>query len=1669
MPFPHIRSNLGSLCFLLLLFNGRGTFMAQTQQHPQGSPQASAQRSLFKKGGDIFGTRNFIENKGQFNRDVPGGEEVYFKYEHGGEFVYFTQSGLVFVLKKFYELTEEEREEAERGTSVEARPAEFYYVRASWLNAACKKEDIIPSGMQGHYFTYGTAEYNSRAFKTLTYRNVYPGIDIEYTLPEDKSQGIKYTLIVKPGAKPEQAKLLYSGDFRKIRLKEDGSLQLRTALNDIRDQAPQSFDENQQRIESRFVLRGDTLTFGFPQGYDRSKTLYIDPWVTAVPASVNNAAAFDVDYDFGGNTYIYGGNFSANQIAKFNVAGVHQWTFGGSIVTPNWSNVGSASNFGVDRFTGKSYTGQGVVGAGAQVIRLNTLGGYDNFITNQNSNYREIWDFGFHCTSGDVFIFGGSTAPTPLSAATINSVSMNLNVSNFQPSVMGCCQDVVNYAIDDQGVIFVVYAGNAAVHNKLCRVNPTFNGNIWTSPTGFNTLNENGNKVNFQPPATSNGLNCLAVNGSYLYYYDGLNLAAYNKLTGANIASITISGATVKRQAGIAVDDCNRLYLGGNGSIMTYSFSGSAFVSIGTMPLGINSPTLNVHDIKLDRNTKTLYVCGTGFVGTYQAALSMACPVPPSPCVFNQAGIGASTSSITCASLGSATVFSNGGLGPFSYTWIPSGITGPVASGLGPGTYTIAVHDAGYNATYTTTTTFLSPVPLTGTVSNTFMLACNGVNNGTAAVTALAGGSGAQTYTWTNGTSTHSTASVSNLGAGNYSLTVKDALTGCVFNHTFTIFQPSPFTTFISSSSPSACAGTSVDLYINSSGGVPVYSYSWIPGPANSTLQVSESAAGLHTYTALSTDANNCSNTATISIDFVPNPTLSVAHVSICPLETATLNASGASTYTWSNGSQSVSGSSYTQSPAVNSQYTVYGSALSCSAVATASILLKTPPNPVFQSNSPRCQGDQLNFSVNSGASFNWSGVNGFSSTNQNNSLSVCHPTQSGVYQVTVTAANSCTASAQGTLLVHPSPTLSATGASVCVNQTLQLSANAAQASFFVWSGPNFVSLLQNPVISNPQVNASGNYSVLATSAQNCTSQAVVQVSVTPLPLVSFSSNAPLCMGSTLSFNASATSGGIQFSWAGPNGFISNLQNPQIPNVVMAAAGDYSLAVSAGPCTVHAAQTVTVYPLPTAQAYNSGPVCEGKAFQVGVNNSGQSYLWLNPSGLVSSQQVQTFSSAQLNHGGAYTVQVTDANGCQASDVTSLTVLNNPTVLAFGDLVCFGEPAQLNASGADTYLWYGPLGFTAQTAMAQIPAALNTQPWTYTVIGTGVNGCTTVATTTIGTRPLPVAGMSITPRVCVKSIVNLKGEGGVAYLWTGPLNFSSTLQSFSFLAQNVGASGEYSLMVSDAYGCRAYARSTLQVDPEPSASLEGRLSGCVPFCSDYTLRQINTQSITNVRWQLEELYLTSPALSYCFQRSGNFEIKAEFESEQNCKGNFSRWIDVYPLPEADFSYSPLKPVENLDQVHFTSQSRGEKLSAWTWNFNDGHYSNVEGSSTSRPFEEAGLYVVVLKVKNNWDCLDTAIKTIEVLPDFHVYVPNAFTPNADGLNDFFFPVMRGVKRFSLQVFDRWGALIFSSNSPDNNWDGTYKGQACKQDVYNFTLQVLNNKGEEKEYKGSLMLYR
>ena len=176
-----------------------------------------------------------------------------------------------------------------------------------------------------------------------------------------------------------------------------------------------------------------------------------------------------------------------------------------------------------------------------------------------------------------------------------------------------------------------------------------------------------------------------------------------------------------------------------------------------------------------------------------------------------------------------------------------------------------------------------------------------------------------------------------------------------------------------------------------------------------------------------------------------------------------------------------------------------------------------------------------------------------------------------------------------------------------------------------------------------------------------------------------------------------------------------------------------------------------------------------------------------------------------------------------------------------------------------------------------------------------------------------------------------------------------------------------------------------------------------------------------------------------------------------------------MPEADFSFAPEYPTEQFDEVIFTNQSKGNDQNEWLWFFNTDPLTTASGPEARTTFKDAGSYAVAMSVKNQWGCGDTITRVINVMPDFHVYVPDAFTPDGDHINEVFKPVGRGVKFYYLSIYNRWGEKIFESKDIETGWDGTYKGERCKADVYTWKINASGVDGSQKLLNGHVSLLR
>src|ERR1051326_298700 len=246
------------------------------------------------------------------------------------------------------------------------------------------------------------------------------------------------------------------------------------------------------------------------------------------------------------------------------------------------------------------------------------------------------------------------------------------------------------------------------------------------------------------------------------------------------------------------------------------------------------------------------------------------------------------------------------------------------------------------------------------------------------------------------------------------------------------------------------------------------------------------------------------------------------------------------------------------------------------------------------------------------------------------------------------------------TVCTTPATPTASNGGPYCSGATIQLTTPTVSGATYSWTGPNgFTSSLQNPTRSNATTADAGTYSVTVT-VSGCTSAAgTTNVVVNATPATPNASNGgPYCEGATISLSTSTVSGAT-YSWTGPNGFTSSLQNPTRANAMTADAGTYSVTVTVDGCTSAAGTTnVVVNATPaTPTASNGGPYCEGATISLSTSTvSGATYSWTGPTGFTSSDQNPTRSNAKTADAGTYSVTVT-VNGCTSAAGTTNVVVN----------------------------------------------------------------------------------------------------------------------------------------------------------------------------------------------------------------------------------------------------------------------------------------------------------------------------------------------------------------------------------------------------------------------------
>ena len=475
-----------------------------------------------------------------------------------------------------------------------------------------------------------------------------------------------------------------------------------------------------------------------------------------------------------------------------------------------------------------------------------------------------------------------------------------------------------------------------------------------------------------------------------------------------------------------------------------------------------------------------------------------------------------------------------------------------------------------------------------------------------------------------------------------------------------------PVSVTIASSATTVCSGTSVTFTASPTNGGASPVYQW---KVNGTNVGSGTAT--YAYVPVNNDVITCvlissetcatgspatSNAITMTVN--PNLPVSVSIAAstnpVCSGTSVTLTASpinGGTTpiYQWKvNGTDvGTNTTTYAYVPVNNDVITciLTSNAAPCATGSPATsnaltMVVNQLPVATAANNGPLCEGLTLNLlgTPDGMASYSWTGPNGFTSTQQNPTITNVTAAAAGVYSLIVTNSSGCTSLAvTTTVVINANPTATASNnGPMCEDLTLNLYGQPSGAASYQWTGPNgFTSNVQNPTIANVTAAAAGQYVLIVSNASGCQSVGNTSVTIFAKPATTATNNGPLCVGTILNL-LGGPAGMTSYAWTGPNGFTSIVQNPTIASVTAVNAGVFTLLVtnSTG-CSASANTTVVVNPVPEAPAIT----------QVGyilTSSATDGNQWYYENNIIAGATQQTYT---ITHNtGYYSVMVT-LNGC----------------------------------------------------------------------------------------------------------------------------------------------------------------------------------------------------------------------------------------------------------------------------------------------------------------------------------------------------------------------------------------------------------------------------------------
>lgn len=930
----------------------------------------------------------------------------------------------------------------------------------------------------------------------------------------------------------------------------------------------------------------------------------------------------------------------------------------------------------------------------------------------------------------------------------------------------------------------------------------------------------------------------------------------------------------------------------------------------------------------------------------------------------------------------------------------------------------------------------------------------------------VVGGTLPLTYNWSTPAGNKMTKIIQAFDAGLYQVTITDN-NGCSGQAMVNVTENATLNISLLPANPSFCKGSFVDLNAQANGGSGSYTYQWSTpiGPKTGN-PIQANTAGDYFVTV--TDSKGCSGSAQINVVESASIPVNITPASpgFCPGSSVTLDANANGTnlmYNWTTPSGPSSGNPIVASVAGNYVVNVTDAG-GCKGTANVNveelpskIVNIAPANPSF------CSGSSVLLtasSIGQNLVYNWSGPLG---NFTGNPYSV---NTAGIYIVTVTETGACSGTASVTVdevqglsvEINPNP------ASFCNNGSVLLTATSTNGTppfSYSWSTPSGAG-------SNMSFDASqvGDYSVTVTDSKGCSGTKTIPVIQLSNLVLVFDPIAPgFCPGKSIDITTNPIGGQApyMYEWNSPTGTSQNISiSANVPGNYQVTVTDSNGCVGNGNITVNEYTTPSII-LPKIPGFCTG---ESIAITATITDVAPPYLykWTSVSG--------TSNNANIiaNIAGTYSVIVTNANACTGSASVDVSEWPLPLVEIFPAPVLFCKNSSINVSANSsmgtapyTFNWSGPgTSSTASNILVKIPGV-------YTVTITDVHACTAdysfPATeqnglmVSISTDPSSLCGVKL---FSVPSIVS-GGNPPYSYQWSTPSGAQS-----NDVAQGM-ESGVYSLTVVDNEGCTGEASIIVN-----NQTFSTKITTTDPICP------LENSGIIEINFPVDAAFPISIQLnqqapfgidksSYQFNSlvAGTYQLK--ITDAKNCEKDTQ--IILNPLPVLNLELGPDVTI-NSGETFPINLTADFNIANITW---DNQQSLVCDKPCLKPVagpSKTTTYTAI--ATDDQGCKANDAITIHVVEKSHLFVPNTFSPDGDGINDnWVINADNTVKQIkSLNIYDRWGeSVLAETNFPPNDinygWNGKFRDRKMDSGVFVYYFEAEFENGTSKIFKGDITL--